>query len=76
MKCILKNTTYLPATLLAVALTYCASAHADNLTADTTLTLNEITISAIKQDVNPLHSSTANTHIKGRDIEKLNIVSS
>ena len=76
MKCLLKNTTYLPATLLAVALTYCASAHADNLTADTTLTLNEITISAIKQDVNPLHSSTANTHIKGRDIEKLNIVSS
>ena len=63
--------------LCAVALQASVSVSAQDVPTytDTTLTLNEISVTAIKQGVNRNHLSSASTELKGKEIEKLNVMS-
>lgn len=75
MVCSIINISKPIATVCSLAIAFCSATFAQEHSADTTLFLNEITVSAIKQDINLTQSGTANTQIKGRDIEKFNIIS-
>ena len=42
---------------------------------DATITLNEVSVSAIKQGVNKYNNATSTTELKGKSAEKMNVVS-
>lgn len=54
---------------------FCCNLSAQTIAPDTTLLLNEITVSAIKQGTNLQNTASASTEIKGNDIQRLAITS-